>query len=109
MPFRVLTPKSNLKAILFARELDYVALARATGYAPQTIRNVAAGSSRSKRARHKISEMLGVEIWPQAKEAPRPGNFASAAPHESADEPVSSPAPATFPDIPISPTKSNHA
>lgn len=101
---------ATLKSVLASRGMRYADLARETGLALGTIENIASGSSPSRRGRSKIESCLGMIIWPETKIAPQPvpPAVATATAPSFANEPVSSPAPATSPDIPISPTKSNH-
>lgn len=54
----------RLKARLALNGWGYADLAIVTGYAVQTLRNVASGESSNPRVQRKISEALGEQFWP---------------------------------------------
>jgi hypothetical protein len=53
----------RLKQALLDRDLNLVQLAKLTGYVHGSIRNVACGWDKSKPARRRIEQALGVAIW----------------------------------------------
>ena len=53
--------------LLAHRGWTYADLAQATGYATQTIRNVASGNWRGLAPRRKIEAIFGQVIWPPIK------------------------------------------
>jgi transcriptional regulator with XRE-family HTH domain len=73
---------ATLKSILAARRMSYVDLARASGLAHGTVKNLACGTNSSARGRRKIEQVLGgIRIWTaeQPPGAPIPTAVAPAA------------------------------
>jgi ribosome-binding protein aMBF1 (putative translation factor) len=63
---------SKVFRILAAQGLAFADLAKSTGLNVRTLHNVANGSSKSRRARHKIEAALGMKLnWPQGKAVPQ--------------------------------------
>jgi lambda repressor-like predicted transcriptional regulator len=59
----------TLKGLLAARGWHYQELSKATGYAVQTLRNVACGSNKCRPVRLRIEATLGgIEIWPREED-----------------------------------------
>jgi transcriptional regulator with XRE-family HTH domain len=58
-----------IKRLILAHGMSFNDLAKATGYAPQTVRNVASGSSNSEKARYKIEKVFGLPLWSRPEAA----------------------------------------
>jgi hypothetical protein len=55
---------ATIKSILAARRMNYVDLARVSGLAHGTVKNLACGTNQSTKGRRRIEQALGgVRIW----------------------------------------------
>jgi hypothetical protein len=58
-----MSTRSKLQRVLRRRSITTAALSKAVGVSSRSIHNLACGSSKSHRARQRITNFLGEQVW----------------------------------------------